>query len=93
VIAAERVAAIRAALQAQLAPSHIAVGDDSAAHAGHAGARGGAGHFHVQVVSERFRGRSRIERHRLIYEAVQNLMGSEIHALAIEALAPEEFTS
>ena len=88
----ERVAKLRAALERGLAPATLTVQDDSAKHAGHAGAREG-GHFRVQVVSERFRGRGRIERHRLVYEAVGALMGSEVHALAITALSPEELTS
>jgi BolA protein len=88
----ERVAKLRAALERGLAPATLTVQDDSAKHAGHAGAREG-GHFSVHVVSERFRGRGRIERHRLVYEAVGGLMGSEIHALAITALSPEEVTS
>jgi BolA family transcriptional regulator, general stress-responsive regulator len=87
----QRVARIRAAIEAQLAPLQVTVDDESAAHAGHAGAREG-GHFRVLVVSHRFRGCSMIERHRLVYQAVASLMG-EIHALAISAKTPEEMTS
>jgi BolA family transcriptional regulator, general stress-responsive regulator len=88
----ERIAKLRNAIESGLAPATVTIHDDSARHAGHAGAREG-GHFRVHVVSERFRGRGRIERHRLVYEAVGSLMGTEIHALNITALAPEELTS
>jgi BolA family transcriptional regulator, general stress-responsive regulator len=80
---------IRAALLAQLQPLELAVIDESAAHAGHAGAREG-GHFRVRIVSEQFRGRSRLQRHRQVYAALHTLMGRGIHALAIEAAAPDE---
>jgi BolA family transcriptional regulator, general stress-responsive regulator len=66
--------------------------DDSAAHAGHAGAQGGAGHFRVRIVSERFRGLSMLARHRLVYAAVQSMMPAEIHALSIDASAPDRAT-
>jgi len=87
-----RVARIRSALEHALSPLEVAVVDDSAAHLGHAGAREG-GHFRVAVVSERFRGRSTLERHRLVYAAVGELMGRDIHALNIVAHTPEESTS
>jgi len=83
---------IRAALEARLQPLELAVIDESAAHVGHAGAREG-GHFRVRIVSEQFRGRSALERHRQVYEALHPLMGRGIHALAIEACAPHESTS
>ena len=67
------------------------IADDSAAHAGHAGAREG-GHFRVTLVASAFRGRSTLERHRLVYSAVAPLMGSDIHALNIVARTPEEST-
>jgi BolA protein len=63
--------------------------DDSAKHAGHAGAREG-GHFRVALVADAFRGRSQIERHRIVYSAVAGLMGKDIHALNILARTPEE---
>jgi len=92
VSAAER---IRAALEERLAPVQLAVEDESAHHAGHAGAREG-GHFRVRIVSERFRGLTSLARHRLVYECVTQeptLRAAGIHALAIEARAPEEITS
>ena len=88
----ERVARLRAALEQELAPVSLDISDDSAAHAGHAGAREG-GHFRVRLVSAAFRGRSQIERHRLVYAAVAGLMQGDVHALNIKALSPEELTS
>jgi len=87
-----RIERLRTALERQLAPVGLAIRDDSAAHAGHPGARAG-GHFRVEIVSERFRGRSPLERHRLVYAAVGELIGSDIHALNIVARTPEELTS
>jgi BolA protein len=84
----ERIERIRHALQ-QLSPESLDILDDSAAHAGHAGAREG-GHFRVTLVAATFRGRSSIERHRLVYAAVSALMGRDIHALNIVARTPEE---
>lgn len=85
-----RVERIRAALQAALAPSLLEVGDDSHLHVGHAGAASGGGHYSVRVVSERFEGLRLVMRHRLVYDAVQGMMHTDIHALAITAVAPSE---
>ena len=85
------VAEIRAAIERELAPTSIDIIDDSARHAGHAGAREG-GHFHVTLVSNAFTGRPQLERHRLVYAAVASLMGHGIHALNIIARAPEEIS-
>jgi BolA protein len=74
-----------------LAAEHIALTDESARHKGHAGARGGGGHFVVQVVSTRFAGMDRLSRHRAVYEALADLMGGRIHALSVRALTPEEW--
>jgi BolA protein len=87
----ERMAKLRAALEEELAPLALEISDDSAAHAGHAGAREG-GHFRVRLVSAAFRGRPQIERHRLVYAAVAPLLHGEVHALNIRALTPEEVT-
>jgi BolA protein len=87
----ERVARLRAALERGLAPLTLDITDESAAHAGHAGARSG-GHFRVSLVSAAFRGRPQIERHRLVYAAVEPLLHGDVHALNIQALAPEEVT-
>jgi BolA protein len=68
----------------------LAVIDDSHLHAGHAGAADGRGHFTVHVVAERFLGLPVVRRHRLVYEAVGDMMTTDIHALSIQALAPDE---
>lgn len=76
-------------LQAALAPTSLVWQDDSAQHAGHAGAREG-GHYRLQLVSPRFAGLSRIARHRLIYDALGPLAERGVHALQIDARSPEE---
>lgn len=87
----DRVATIRQRLQEALAPEHIDIVDESHKHAGHAGAvESGGGHFNVTIVSERFRDQSPIQRHRLVYSAVNDLIPHEVHALSIRALTPEE---
>ena len=80
---------IEARLRQELAPTELVLRDDSALHAGHAGAREG-GHFHVAVVSDRFTGLQRVARHRLVYSCLSDLMQRGIHALAIDARAPGE---
>jgi BolA family transcriptional regulator, general stress-responsive regulator len=82
-------AQLRSALEQAFAPSTLEIADDSAAHAGHPGARSG-GHYRVKLVAEAFRGRSSLERHRLVYAAVAPLMSGSIHALNIVARTPEE---
>ena len=86
----QRVEAIRAALQAALAPQSLEIEDESHRHAGHAGAADGRGHFRVDVVSDAFAGLSPIARHRAIYAALGELMTTDIHALAIRARTPGE---
>lgn len=81
--------AIDAALREALQPSRLEVQDDSHLHAGHAGAREGR-HFTVRITSARFAGCNRVARHRLVYDALRSLMPVGIHALAIEARAPDE---
>ena len=82
---------IRHRLTAALAPVSLDLVDESARHAGHAGARPqGESHFRVTIVAAVFAGKSRIERHRLVFEALGGLMESDIHALAITALTPAE---
>ncbi|HEY0876870.1 MAG TPA: BolA family protein [Zeimonas sp.] len=81
---------IRDRLSASFPDAEIVLRDDSEHHAGHPGAAGGAGHFHVRIVSERFRGLGTVARHRLVYDAVHDWMPQRIHALAIEALTPTE---
>jgi BolA protein len=84
-----KAAEIDAELRAALAPLSLQVQDDSAAHAGHAGAREG-GHYTVRIVSERFRGLAPVARHRLVYHVLGSLTARGIHALAIDARAPED---
>ena len=84
-----RVEQLRKALQSELAPVSLEIIDDSAKHAGHAGARDG-GHFRVTIVAAAFNGRSQLERHRLVYAAVAPLMGQGVHALSIVARTPDE---
>ncbi|RQV19311.1 BolA family transcriptional regulator [Burkholderia cenocepacia] len=86
----ERIALIEARLTASLAPLLLTVRDDSAQHAGHAGAASG-GHFTVTIVSSAFAGKPRVARHRLVYDALADAMQRGIHALAIVAYTPEEF--
>ena len=86
----QRVAAIRAALEAALSPESLSVEDDSHRHAGHAGAQDGRGHYNVEVVSATFVGLNPIARHRAVYAALGEMMTTDIHALAIKARAPGE---
>lgn len=88
--AATRPERIRALLQAALQPSLLELSDESALHAGHAGAASGGGHYRLKIVSERFEGLKLVMRHRLVYDSVHDMMHTEIHALAITALAPSE---
>ena len=73
-----------------LAPEALEVHDDSKAHAGHAGAREGGGHYELLIVSKAFAGKPAVARHRLVYQALSDLMPGRIHALAIRAYTPEE---
>ena len=81
---------IEALLRAEFAPAALEVTDESHLHRGHAGAAAGAGHFRVRMTSARFSGVSRIARHRLVYHALRGEIGPEIHALALDLLAPED---
>jgi BolA protein len=83
--------AIRQRLTAALAPSRLDLIDESARHAGHAGARAeGESHFSVLIVTGMFAGKSRLERQRMVFAALADLMRTEVHALSITALSPEE---
>lgn len=74
---------------AALEPTTLTVVDDSALHAGHAGARSGGGHYRLTIVSSRFSNCSTMQKHRLVYDALGSLMKQEIHALSITASSPE----
>ena len=84
-----RVTLIENRLREAFAPSKIEVRDDSQRHAGHEGAKGG-GHFAVSIVSPQFQGKSSVQRHQMIYQALGEMMKQEIHALGIQAFAPDE---
>ncbi|MBI4006459.1 MAG: BolA family transcriptional regulator [Gammaproteobacteria bacterium] len=86
----DRVTMIKERLEKALSTTRIAVVDESHLHAGHAGTKSGGGHFSVTIVSDKFTGQSMIQRHRMVYLAVDDLMRTEIHALSIKALTPEE---
>ncbi len=75
---------------AALDPESVSIEDESAQHAGHAGAASGGGHYRLTLVSPKFAGQSLQARHRLVYAALGPLMHKDIHALAIQAYAPDE---
>ena len=86
----ERVTAIRERLTAAFKPLQLEIIDDSHRHAGHASA-GGGGHFTVNIVAEAFRGQNLVQRHRMVYASLEDLMQqNEVHALSIQARTPEE---
>lgn len=75
---------------APLLPIRIELIDDSALHAGHEGAKSGGGHYRLLIVSAAFAGKSTVARHRLVYDALGELMHQKIHALSIKSVAPDE---
>ena len=79
---------LRQLLESRFAPTLLLIEDESHLHAGHAGAASGHGHFRVTIVSEAFRGIAPVARHRLVYAALDDLLKTDIHALAIEARPP-----
>lgn len=89
----ERIALIRTRLEAAFEPVELDIVDDSRRHAGHAGARDGRGHFQVRILSHRFTGKRTVERHRMVYAALGSLMQTDIHALGLVALSPEDSES
>lgn len=88
-MSAARLAMLRERLEQAFAPQRLELIDDSHKHAGHAGAAGG-GHFTVRIVASAFAGKSLVQRHRLVYNAVADMMGSDVHALSIDARAPDD---
>jgi intracellular septation protein len=88
--AVTRAERLRQRLESRFAPAQLTVEDESHLHEGHAGAAGGQSHFRVRIVAEAFRDIPSVARHRLVYAAVDDLMKSDIHALAIEALPPDK---
>jgi len=89
-MSAERVEKIRQRLLAAFEPELLEVEDDSHKHAGHEGAKGGLGHFNVSIVSAHFNGMKALARHRAVYAALGEMMQTDIHALAIDAVASDE---
>ena len=89
-MSAERTEMIRERLTHSLHPVALEIIDESAKHAGHAGAASGGGHFIVNIVATAFNDKTLIQRHRLVYDAVDDIMHSEIHALSIQAKTPQE---
>lgn len=85
----DRIHEIRKRIDASLEPVSLEIIDESHKHAGHAGAKDGRGHFLVRVTSEKFEGLRPLQRHRLVYAAVGDLMETDIHALSIEASLPK----
>lgn len=88
-----RIERIRASLEAALRPTLLQIEDDSAQHVGHAGAAGGGGHYRVRIVAEAFMGKPALARHRMVYDALGQLMGSAVHAVSIQAQTPMEAIS
>ncbi len=89
-VVSEREKQIISRLDATFLPVECLLEDESAQHAGHAGAASGGGHYRLRLVSSRFEGCNRVARHRLVYDCLADMMRSEIHALTIIALAPSE---
>ena len=82
--------AIRDCLTACFQPSDLVIKDQTHLHAGHEGARDGKGHFSISIVSDSFAGTTRVQRHQMVYDALGALLESDIHALRIKAMSPDE---
>jgi BolA family transcriptional regulator, general stress-responsive regulator len=83
-VSERRIRLIKERLDAALAPSRCQIFDESHLHAGHAGARDGRGHFRIVIASPQFQGLSRIQQHRLVYEALGDLLQTDIHAVGLD---------
>jgi BolA protein len=86
----DREARLRERLESRFAPTFLHILDEGHLHAGHAGAADGRGHFRIKILAPAFRGLTPLARHRLVYAALADLLETDIHALAIEALPPLE---
>jgi len=86
----ERLELIENRLRSAFAPETLRITDESHLHAGHTGAKSGGGHFSLTIVSRHFKNLTTVQRHRLIYDALKDLIPKEIHALSIHALATDE---
>ena len=89
-VAAGRIERMRGLLDAALTPRELELFDEGGKHVGHAGARDGRGHFRVRIVADAFAGLAPLARHRRVYAALGDMMQTDIHALAIDARAPQE---
>jgi BolA protein len=89
-VSEQRLAIIRQALELRFNPTELVVKDQSQLHVGHEGAKDGKGHFDVTIVSAEFNGQNRIERHRMVYDALTGPLQTDIHALRIKAFTPSE---
>jgi len=78
-------------LRERFRPAHLEIRDHSARHAGHAGAAAGGGHFEVVIVAAAFEGRPLLDRHRMVHEALRDLIGGSVHALGLRTIAPTEW--
>ena len=87
----DRVRWLEETLRQAFSPEHLEIADESARHAGHAGAASGGGHFHVLIVSGSFRGLALLARQRAVYAALGDAMRAEVHALGLETMTPEEW--
>ena len=92
-MAGARIDRIREHLTRALQPERLEIIDESARHAGHAGAAGGGGHYLVRIVAAAFQDKTPIQRHRLVYAALGDMMQADIHALSIQASTPDESRS
>lgn len=81
---------IEARLRLVFDPAELIITDDGHKHVGHAGARDGRGHFHVRVVSDAFKGKTELARHRMVFSALGDMMQTDIHALGVDARTTEE---
>ena len=86
----DRIDRIRTYLQTEFAPNKLEIEDDSHLHEGHAGAKEGKGHFRIRIVSERFLNTRPIDRHRMVFQALGDMMDTDIHALSVAASAPDD---
>jgi BolA protein len=85
-----RIEKLKSRLQEALAPAQLEIVDETARHAGHAGAASGGGHYILHIVASAFEDKSPVQRHRLVFDAVGDMMHNDIHALSIQAKAPGE---
>jgi len=88
-----RIDQIRTRLEAAFAPEHLEIFDDSHLHEGHAGAKEGKGHYRVRIVSAQFATARPVERHRMVFQALGEMMETDIHALSVSALPSAPPTS